>query len=78
MGDTPFDKREYDNELDEIAAGVMPNSWIGHARIRAHEENLTPKQEEFFLTLTQRIAEKKGLPVTEVTDATLAKTLEVA
>jgi len=56
MGQTDL-LRDAKREMDEMLAGVMPETWLGHARLAIYESDVTGKQEEFALKLAHRVAE---------------------
>lgn len=53
-----YDLAEYENELDSIIAGVMPDSWHGHARLKIAERDFSDKQAEAAKRLSARMLEK--------------------
>jgi len=49
---------EYKRELDEMLAGVMPDHWEGHGRLKIAERDFSPKQHTFAHKLLGRLSEK--------------------
>lgn len=54
------DPSTYKAKLDRGLAAVMPDSWVGHARIKIHEADLSDKQVHFAKRLTNRLLEKES------------------
>lgn len=53
--------RSYKNDLDKIAADVMPRSWEGHARIVIRESDDVPQSvEEKAIDKALALADKKS------------------
>lgn len=59
-------------EMDEMIAGVMPESWHGHARIMIAGKDLSEKQHTLATKLSKRLLEKG-----KVADAEKAARLSV-
>jgi len=76
MGQTDL-LREAKREMDEMMAGVMPESWLGHARLAIYDSDLSGKQEEFALKLAERVGSKnEGVPANKVAESAIKKTRE--
>jgi hypothetical protein len=53
-----FDVDSYKSELDKISASVMPDTWLGHGRVKIHESELSDKQKTFASNLLDRLGKK--------------------
>ena len=58
MSDTKDLVAEAAAEMDEIMAPVMPVWWVGHARTTINDADLTEKQRDFALRLSEKHLEK--------------------
>jgi len=43
---TEFDQQQFANSLDAGMKNIMPDSWLGHARMRIHERGFDPERRE--------------------------------
>lgn len=57
-GSNSHDPESYKAKLDRGLAAVMPDSWVGHARIKIHEADLSEKQTDFARRLADRLLGK--------------------
>lgn len=72
------DLTETRNEMDEGLAGVMPDSWAGHARIAAfnQSDDLGAEATEFAVTLANRLAQKTDHSPEAIAKAAVKKARE--
>lgn len=61
------------NKMDKICAGVMPDSWIGHARIVIAGHDLSEGQKRDVLRHTRNLVEDKGYPAEETAEKVIEK-----
>jgi len=65
-----FNHREYEMDLDNILAGVMPESWFGHARIVIRESDAIPQEtEQQALKTVQMSVEERDMPAEKVAES---------
>lgn len=77
MGENPNLVEQAAKEMDEALAGVMPDSWMGHARlVIAGTPGLSEKQESFALKLSERLIEKKGVSAEKAAELSVEKAEE--
>jgi|APHM01.1.fsa_nt_gi hypothetical protein len=70
--------QEAATQMDEMLAGVMPDTWMGNARLAIDEyENLSEDQKERVLEHTQGIVQKEGYPSAQVASRIVEKVCEV-
>jgi anthranilate phosphoribosyltransferase len=60
-------------EMDEMLAGVMPDTWIGHARIAIATKDLTPAERHKVLTVTEKLVTDKGTPADKTAEMVITK-----
>jgi len=69
--------RSYKNDLDNICASVMPDSWEGHARIAIRENEDVPESiEDSAIEKANSIAEKKGVTPERAANALIGQILD--
>jgi hypothetical protein len=77
MEEDTFDLSEYNAELDEMVGSVMPDSWVGHARVKIHERGFTGKKRNFAVELTKRLLDKNpGLSAQVAAEKAIEQTEE--
>lgn len=60
-------------EMDEMLAGVMPDTWMGHARIAIATRDLSDKDKADALAYTEQLVEENDYPSADVVDTVLGK-----
>lgn len=60
-------------EMDEMLAGVMPDTWMGHARIAIATKDLTEAERHKVLTVTEKLVNKKGTPADKTAEMVITK-----
>jgi len=58
MASEPFDLGEYETELDQMQTNVMPESWLGHGRLKIQERGFGGEKRTFANRLLARLGEK--------------------
>ena len=53
-----FDVEAFKNDLDEMLTNVMPDSWIGHGRLKIAERDFDNKKKTFAHRLLQKLSKK--------------------
>ena len=77
MGE-PHNAADYRNELDQMLANVMPNSWPGHARIEAYKRtrHMSDASVDYAVEFAERLSERTGASPEAVADKALEVTKE--
>jgi hypothetical protein len=60
-------------EMDEMLAGVMPSTWMGHARLVVAGRDLSEKQKAKVLEVTEKLVEEKGSPADKLAEVCVEK-----
>lgn len=60
-------------EMDEMMKGVMPETWIGHARIALASRDLSAKDKADALAYTEQLVEENDYPAEKVLDTVIGK-----
>jgi len=55
--DVSHEMKKHKLEMDRGLAAVMPDDWIGHARIKINNADLSNREYEFAKRLTSRLME---------------------
>ena len=64
-------------EMDEMLENVMPDTWMGHARIALASRDLSAKDKADALAYTEKLVDENDYPSAQVVDTVLDKmTLE--
>lgn len=63
-------------EMDQMLKGVMPNTWMGHARLAAEAHDLSPERQEKALRYTEELVEEKDYPSERAFEAVVSKLKE--
>jgi hypothetical protein len=53
-----YDATEFKNDLDDICAGVMPDSWAGHGRLKIAERGFSEEKRTFARRLLAKLDDK--------------------
>lgn len=76
-GSQRHDPESYKAKLDRGLAAVMPGDWVGHARIKINEADLSDKQAEFARRLSDRLlGEKDDVDAETIGDISIEKAKE--
>jgi hypothetical protein len=60
-------------EMDQMLKGVMPDTWMGHARLAAEAHDLSQQRQEKALRYTKELVEEKDYPSEKALDAVVSK-----
>lgn len=62
--------------MDRDLEGVMPDDWLGHARLKIAQANLSTKQKNFALQLTERLKSQHRTPSEKLAEVAIEKARE--
>lgn len=68
-----FDREQYRRDLDEMMSSVMPDSWLGHARLEIAGRGFSEPEKEKILQVSKRVSEKKGVSTRKAAKAAIKK-----
>lgn len=60
-------------EMDQMLKGVMPDTWMGHARLAADERDLSPDDKRKALDYTEQLVEENDYPSEQALDAVVGE-----
>jgi len=77
MGENPTIAEQAANEMDEMLTDVMPNSWLGHARVVIFgASDLSENQKDFALKLSKVVVEKQEISAERAAELSIEKAKE--
>jgi len=60
-------------EMDQMLESVMPDTWMGHARIVLASKDLSDKKKNLVLERTEKLVDENGYPADTVAEKLAAK-----
>jgi hypothetical protein len=66
MKETTDIVQESARQMDRQLQSVMPDTWVGHARLSENVQELSDEQQETVLSHTENIVMDKDLPAEKV------------
>jgi hypothetical protein len=66
MKETTDIVQESARQMDRQLQSVMPDTWVGHARLSENVQKLSDEQQETVLSHTENIVMDKDLPAEKV------------
>jgi hypothetical protein len=71
MGEKAQIVRDSAREMDQMIAGVMPATWMGHARLIVEETPLRGSDKVAALEYTERLVEENDYPSDKAMNAVI-------
>jgi hypothetical protein len=65
--------QEAAREMDEMLADVMPDSWIGHARLRIADADIPESKHALAERVSSKLVERKGVSAETAAEAAITQ-----